>query len=107
MKNLVLVLTEPNDGKQQQFDDYYENLHLDEVLATTGWATAQRFELVDQAGGTCPLPHLAIYEVDADSPQDILPTLNRTRSERQQSDALNRKSACVWVFGETGKLHSR
>ena len=107
MKNLILVLTEPTEGRQDEFNDYYENLHLDEVLATTGWDTAKRFELVDQAGGQCPLKYLAIYEVETDDPDDIIPTLNRTRPERRQSDALNRKTASIWVFSETGKLHKK
>ena len=107
MKNIILILTEPTEGKQEEFDEYYENLHLDEVLATTGWDTAKRFELVDEAGGRCPLNHLALYEVETDDPADIIPTMNRTRSERQQSDALNRKTASVWVFSETGTLHKR
>jgi len=107
VKNLVVVLTEPTEGKQDEFDEYYENLHLDEVLATTKWDTARRFELVDEVGGKCPLKHLALYEVEADDPADIIPTLNRTRPERQQSDALNRKTASVWVFSETGPLHSK
>lgn len=107
MKNIVLVLTEPTPGKLDEFNEYYENLHLDEVLATTGWDTAKRFELVDEAGGKCPLKHLAVYEVATDDPGDIIPALNRSRPERQQSSALNRKTASIWVFSETGGLHQR
>ena len=45
---LVLVLTEPTEGNLDRFNDYYENIHLDEVMATTGWSSAQRFKLVDE-----------------------------------------------------------
>ena len=47
---LVLVLTEPTEGNEDRFNEYYENTHLDEVIATTGWSSAQRFKLVDEAG---------------------------------------------------------
>ena len=107
MKSIVVVLTEPTEGKLDEFNDYYENTHLDEVLETTGWDTAKRFELVDEAGGKCPLKHLAFYEVETDDAADIIPTLNRTRSGRQQSSSLNKKSASVWVVQETGALHKR
>ena len=45
MKNryLVLVLTEPTEGNEARFNDYYENKHLDEVISSTGWQSAQRF----------------------------------------------------------------
>ena len=97
MKHIVAVLTEPTEGREDEFNNYYENLHLDEVLATTGWHSAQRFELVDQAGAECPLPYLAVYEVDTEDSAEILKTLNETRPQRQQSDALNFRTGRAWV----------
>ena len=103
---LVLVLTEATEGNQDRFNDYYENIHLDEVIATTGWSSAQRFKLVDELGEGCPLPYLAAYEAEADSAEEVIARLNATRPERQQSDALNRSSGRVWVFEEIGPRHS-
>ena len=105
-KHLVLILTEPTDGQEETFNDYYEHLHLKEVLDTTQLQTAQRFKLVDQAGEPCPLPYLAVYETEADNAEDIIRDLNDTRAQRQQSDALNRRTGRVWVFEETGPKHT-
>lgn len=107
MKHVVVVLTEPTEGRDDEFNDYYENLHLDEVLASTGWENAQRFKLVDEQGRDCPLPYLALYEVDVDDSADVLKTLNATRKQRVQSDALNKRTAGVWVFAETGPQHTK
>ncbi len=105
MKHLVVVLTEPTEGQQKTFNDYYENTHLDEVLESTGWKSAQRFLLTDETGAACPLPYLALYEVDTDDPKTIIPHLNATRAKRQQSDSLNRQTAGVWVFSTIGEKH--
>lgn len=43
-EHLVVVLTEPVAGREAKYNDYYENLHLGEVIATTGWISAQRFK---------------------------------------------------------------
>ena len=51
---LVLVLTEPTEGNEERFNDYYENTHLEEVIASTGWSSSQRFKLVDEVGEPCP-----------------------------------------------------
>ena len=107
MKHLVVVLTEPTEGRESEYHDYYEHRHLDDVLATTDWTSAQRFKLTDQQGMKCPLPYLALYEVEADDAADVLKTLNATRSQRLQSDALNKRTAGVWVFSETGPKHER
>ena len=107
MKHLVVVLTEPAEGREAEFNDYYENRHLDDVLATTDWTSAQRFKLTDQQGMKCPLPYLALYEVEADDASQVLKTLNETRSQRLQSDTLHKRTAGVWVFSETGPKHER
>jgi hypothetical protein len=60
--HLVLILTEPTQGLEEEYNDYYENLHLREVLQVTDLKTAQRFKLAAQAGGDCPLPYLAVYQ---------------------------------------------
>lgn len=103
---LVLILTEPTTGQENEYNDYYENLHLEEVLATTDLQTAQRFRLADQAGEACPLPYLALYETEADHPSEVIANLNETRPQRQQSDALNRRTGRVWVFEAIGPRHS-
>jgi len=106
-KHLVLVLTEPTAGQEQAFNDYYENVHLDEVIETTGWHLAQRYRLAAQVGESCPLPYLALYEAQADSAEAVLEQLHSTRAQRQQSQSLNRKTARVWVFEPTGTVHLR
>ena len=106
-KNFIVhVLTEPVPGKEAEFDDYYENTHLDEVLESTGWVSAQRFKLAAQVGEGCPLPYLASYEAQGESAEAVLAHLNATRGQRQQSDALNYRTGRVWVFEATGERHT-
>jgi hypothetical protein len=104
-KHLVLILTEPTAGQEDEFNDYYENVHLDEVLATTQLETAQRYRLVEQAGEPCPLPYLAVYETEAETAAEILKNLNETRAQRQQSDSLNKQTGRIWIFEELGPPH--
>ena len=106
MKHLVVVLTEPSQDREKEYNEYYENIHLDEVIETTGWKTAQRFKLGAQEGQKCPLPYLAIYEAQADSSQEVMDKLEQTRSLRRHSGSLNRKTAAVWVFEEIGSEHT-
>ena len=102
----VLVLSEPRDGKEDEFNEWYENTHLDEVIATTGWRRAQRFRLAESVGAKCPLPYMAAYEAEAETAQEVLDTLNGTRDERRQSDAINKRTAGVWVYEGTGPEHT-
>lgn len=106
-KHIVYVLTEPTEGQEGAFNDYYENLHLEEVLQTTAFTSAQRYRLVGEAGEGCPLPYLAVYETEAESAEEVLKDLSARRSEREQSDSLNRRTGRAWVFEEIGPKHTR
>lgn len=103
----MLVLTEPTEGQTEEFDRYYEHDHIDEVLATTGWLSGQRYRLADEVGRDCPLPYLALYEAEAEDPRQLIQAMNDTRDQRVQSPALNKRTAGVWVFEATGPVHQR
>jgi Ser/Thr protein kinase RdoA (MazF antagonist) len=105
---IVHVLSEPTEGQEDAFNEYYEHTHLDEVLATAGWKSAQRYKLRAELGTEgCPLPYLAAYEAQAESAEEVLEQMAATRHLRQQSAALNKRTARVWVYEATGPLHSR
>ncbi len=106
-RHLVLILSEPTEGREDEYNEYYENLHLREVLQTTELLSAQRFQLVDEKGAPCPLPYLALYEAEADDPGEVIRNIDETRRQRQQSEALNKRTAGVWVFQEIGPKHFR
>ena len=104
-KHLVLVLTEPTDGMEDTFNDYYENTHLDEVIASAGYKSAQRYRLAGGVGEESPLPYLAVYEAEGESAQAVIDDLNNSRDKRQQSRSLNKKTGRIWVFEEIGPRH--
>ncbi len=104
-KHLVLVLTEPTDGHEDAFHDYYENTHLDEVIASAGWQSAQRFKLAGGAGEDAPLPYLAVYEAEGEDADDVLAQLNDSRDQRQQSKSLDKRTGRIWVYEPTGPKH--
>jgi hypothetical protein len=75
-----VVLSNPVEGKEAEFNEWYNNTHLKEVLQVPGIITAQRFALHRPS----LLPHqdpqhgyLAIYEIETD---DIAATLADLRS---------------------------
>ena len=103
----VLILTEPTEGNEDAYNNYYDNIHLDEVLATTQLLSAQRFKVTAQAGEPAPLPYLAVYEAEGESAEAVLEDLNARRSERQQSDTLNKRTGRIWVFEAIGPKHTK
>lgn len=106
-RHLVIVMSNAVEGREDEFHDWYENVHLDEVLSTCGWRSAERFTLADERGAACGFKHLAAYEAEGVDAAAVLERLNATRSGRQQSGAIDRRNAGLWVFTPAGKVHHR
>jgi hypothetical protein len=90
-----VALTNAVPGREQEFNDWYDNQHVKDVLAIPGFVAAQRFERVGGAvRAVSPYRYLATYEVVTDDPdaalqeQDIYAVLYEARSPQ-----VSRKSA--------------
>lgn len=105
-KYTVMVFTRATPGDELAFGEWYENTHLDDVLATApGWTAAQRFSLDYQQGVPMPSPHLAMYEAEGESPEAVVAALNETRLQRDISDMMDASEFAIWVFSESGERH--
>jgi hypothetical protein len=72
--NIFLVQSDPVLGREDEYNRWYTEQHLPEVLALPGFVAAQRFRTADfQRPGNAPAHYryIAIYEIDG-SPEDAL-----------------------------------
>jgi len=70
---LWVVLTNPVEGKEAEFNDWYDGRHVDDTLAIPGFVSGHRFKVTATAGGE-PLPwrYLAFYEIELDRAAESL-----------------------------------
>jgi hypothetical protein len=66
-KGILVVQTASAEGREDEFHDWYNDVHLVDILKLAGFTAARRFEPVD--GSDTATPHLAIYEIEADDLQ--------------------------------------
>ena len=69
----LVVMSDALDNRDDEFNNWYDNIHLKDVLAVDGIVAAQRFKLL--SGGKWK--YLAIYELECDDP---LPVVERLQS---------------------------
>ncbi len=102
----LVVFTQPTEGREDEYNDWYDEIHLREVLETDGFVGAQRFALSDAQIGdvadAVPSRYLAIYEIEADSLEAALEKLNAGAATMQMSDALDMDSAKAFAFSAIG-----
>src|SRR5690348_5099594 len=64
----LVALTTPLPGKEAEFQDWYQNTHLQEVTSIPGFEGAQRSQLVAKLMGSNPTTYLAIYAAEVEDP---------------------------------------
>jgi hypothetical protein len=77
-KHLLLVLTNAVQGKEAEFNDWYDTRHLDDVLEVPGIVAAKRYRLssVQRMNPPMPWTYFAIYEIETDDLQHTISTLS-------------------------------
>lgn len=68
-----VVHSNPVPGREGEYNDWYSNRHLADVVAVPGFVSAQRFCLTDVVSESRPLQkYMAIYLMDTDAPEKTL-----------------------------------
>jgi hypothetical protein len=88
-KATLVVLTNPVSPEQDaEYNDWYNNTHLKDVVAVDGFVSAQRFRVViPDSAAELPKPshqYLALYQIEADD----LDTVAQALSARAGTDAM-------------------
>lgn len=97
----ILVFTSPVEGRENDYNEWYDNIHVGEVLQVEGFVGCQR--LAANPASDAPAKYLAIYEVDADDPVAAWDTLQKSIPNMNMTDALDFSSVAAWIFTARGE----
>jgi hypothetical protein len=70
-----VVLTSAKPGQLEEFERWYDNQHLHDLMALPEIKSAKRYRLnaaVTDTVGAAPWNSLAIYEIEADDPLPVV-----------------------------------
>jgi len=77
-KGILYVETRPATPEQEaDYNKWYDEVHLAEVVSLPGFAAARRYVPVREDGG----PFVAVYDVEADDLRQVMRELNTALSE--------------------------
>jgi hypothetical protein len=89
----LVVYTNPSDpAREEEYNSWYNEIHLPDVLAIEGFVAATRFRIADaRIDPSAPAPahrYLALYEVETDDMQGALDALVAAAPNMRMSDVL-------------------
>lgn len=64
MSEIIIALSNPVEGRADEFRDWYWNTHIAEVLALPGFRSAKVYELAGAPDPAAPHRFATIYEID-------------------------------------------
>jgi hypothetical protein len=62
-KRLMVALSSAVEGREDEFNEWYENVHIPDICSIDGVLSATRYEL-EEGGFPIPQRYLTIYEID-------------------------------------------
>lgn len=75
-KSYLLALSNPVSGMEEEFNDWYTNVHLKECVQLDGTLSAQRFRLTKaQMRENQPYEYLALYEIENGKEEEAIASL--------------------------------
>lgn len=107
MSELVFVFSNAVDGRDDEYNAWYNNVHLQEVAAVKGIRCAQRFTLSDtQIQEQQGYRYLAIYEVEDEiGAADAVKNMLADAENMNMSDSIDTDNAYVTVMQSvTGRV---
>jgi hypothetical protein len=98
----MLVFSNPIEGREAEFNTWYEEIHIPEVLGTPGIVAAQRFELSKGQLPPAPTPpahYLAVYDIDGDPAEAFAAMVERGKSgEISRGEATDPTSVSMLFY---------
>ncbi len=101
----LIALTTPVAGREADFHDWYQNVHLPELVRFPGMLGAQRYQLTAKLMGSDSNPWLAIYDIEVDDPMAFLGAMGQAAAagKMTQSDASDMATTYTALFTEYGE----
>lgn len=99
-EHVLVVLSNAQDGADEQFNRWYTDTHLGDILKLPGYSAAQRFKLSETqlAAGDLPYRYLAIYEVDAADVAAAAEAMRSNAGSMVIDPALDRSRTVAWFY---------
>jgi hypothetical protein len=102
----MVVNSYPVEGREAEYNDWYQNIHLGELVALEGFVSARRFRMARKLVEGEAAPYMAIYEIDTDDIDAVLQGLvsEAQNSKINMSNAIDTSRTTAVVYEEFGEV---
>lgn len=101
----MIALTNPIEGKDAEFNEWYQGTHLPQVCALPGVIGAQRYKRAAPLQDPFDRQYLAIYDIETDDIRETLGAFGAASAAGKltPTDAADNTTAYTVIFEEFGE----
>lgn len=101
-KSTLIVFTSPAQGREDEYNDWYDNTHLAEFCALPGVESGKRFKL-SPSSPKAATSYAAIYELSTD-PAEVMKAMDAAIKDgsMHMSDSLDLTSVSMSAWDPIG-----
>jgi hypothetical protein len=105
----MVVMSNPVPGREEEFERWYQEVHLPELVALDGFVSAQRFNREVTLGAAQSWPHMAIYEIESEDIEATIGALVTVAEAGKltMSGAIDTAATSAAVFKACGPAITR
>ena len=101
-KYVMIVQSQAKPGRDDEYNQWYDSVHLAHVCAVPGVKSGRRFEAQKSTTsiGEPGLRYLAIFEIEAEDPDSVGSELRKRVADGTMdvSEALDSESVVSWLY---------
>ena len=99
-KYSMVVQSKALDGKDAEYNEWYDNQHFGDICAIPGVTGGRRLEHAMTLSGEPGHKYLAIYDIETDDIGALMAEMGRRGAEGLMpiSDALDAPASVLWVY---------
>lgn len=104
-QHIFIAATNPIPGREAEFNRFYDEMHVPDVLAAPGWVAAQRYRLTNEQrpDQSPPWKYLAVYEVTCPDGQILTALRKRDKPSREpEGGPVWLDDSQVWIYSKIG-----
>jgi hypothetical protein len=100
----LVIMSNPVPDREDDYNDWYQNIHLGQLMTLPGFKSAQRFRRVRSLVEGDTHPYLAVYELETDDIDSVLDGLRTAAANKRltMSDTLDTSNIHAVVYEKFG-----
>jgi hypothetical protein len=101
-RHQFVVLSNPVDGREDEYNRWYDEVHIHEMVQVPGFVSAQRYRIDPVFVGSPAHRYAALYDMETDDPAATLAELTKAGSSMRPFDAFDFAGAMAFVLSPVG-----